>query len=181
MFYNENIPSGRDYKYTKIKCSLYWDYEALLEIKYVEHEGTTARMMPKMSKNKIEKTFNNKKLNCIIKNVPLKYTHQDLYNYMSQFGELTSVKVSKSFYWGGKKQKDDAGKIIKWEDYIGPLVGNAQYEAWKLTQYEIIPNEYGYACFKTEEGQKRCLENYHREDSFLDIPTPTVPKWMKIE
>lgn len=138
-------------------------------------------MMPKMSKTKIENTFNNKKLNCIVKNVPLRYTHQDLYNYMSQFGELTSVKVSKSFYWGGKKQKDDTGKIIKWEDYIGPLVGNPQYEAWKLTQYEIVPNEYGYACFKTEEGQRRCLENFHREDNFLDIPTPAFPKWMKIE
>lgn len=30
MFYNENIPSGRDYKYTKIKCAKYRDYYALL-------------------------------------------------------------------------------------------------------------------------------------------------------
>lgn len=30
MFYNENIPTGWDYKYTKIKCSKFSDYNALL-------------------------------------------------------------------------------------------------------------------------------------------------------
>jgi len=59
-------------------------------------------MMAKMSKEQIERTFNNKELNCIIKKIPIGWNHKDLQAYASQFGELLSVKVSKSFYWGGK-------------------------------------------------------------------------------
>ena len=129
-------------------------------------------MMAKMSKEQIERTFNNKELNCIIKKIPIGWNHKDLQAYASQFGELLSVKVSKSFYWGGKSQKDDAGKIIKREDYIGPLVGNPQFDIWKGTNYQIDSNGYGYACFKTEEGQKECLDNYWRQDKFLEIQTP---------
>jgi RNA recognition motif-containing protein len=172
MFYNENIASGRDYKYTKIRCVRRQDYKALLKIKYIDVEGVTARMMAKMNKDKIEETFNNKALNCIIKKIPSGWNHKDLYEYCKQFGELLSVKVSKSFYWGGKSMKDDAGKTIKREDFLGNLVGNPMFEAWKATQYDILPNGYGYACFKNEESQKNCLDNYWRQDNFLDIQTP---------
>lgn len=78
MFYSESITSGRDYKYTKIRCTREKDYKALLKIKYIDIEGVTARMMAKMSKEQLERTFNNKGLNCIIKGVPVGWNHKDL-------------------------------------------------------------------------------------------------------
>jgi len=39
-----------------------------------------------------------------VKGVPQGWDHKDLFNYFSQFGPMYSVKVSKTYKWGGKRE-----------------------------------------------------------------------------
>jgi RNA recognition motif-containing protein len=148
MYFNPESIKGRDYKYAKIECRNREDYNTLIEMKYIEIENNVSRILPNMSKNDIEKYFNNPDQNCVVTRVPKEWNHKDLYDYFSQFGKMYSVKVSKSYFWHGKR-----------EDYIGNLL-NTQYEEWRQTDYEIVHNGFGYASFMHPEDQKKCLEDY---------------------
>ena len=39
----------KDYKFLKLKCSNVEDFNILKDIRFIEHKGTLARIMPKMS------------------------------------------------------------------------------------------------------------------------------------
>ena len=49
----------QDYKYAKIECQHKEDYEALIEMKYINIENNISRLLPNMNKEDIAKYFNN--------------------------------------------------------------------------------------------------------------------------
>lgn len=168
MFYNPEILKGRDYKYAKVELFKDEDYKSLIRMKYIEIEGNVSRCLPNMTKQDIEKYFNNPEQNCVVQKIPKEWNHQDLHQYFAQFGSMYSVKVSKSYFWHGKR-----------EDYIGSLTSN-NYELWKQTDYEIQHNGFGYASFRNHEDQQKCLDTY-KTTILNEVQTPKDLKILKFD
>ena len=58
-YYNANADKQQDYKFAKIECENKGDYDALVEMKYINIEGNVSRLLPNMTKEDIAKYFNN--------------------------------------------------------------------------------------------------------------------------
>ncbi len=69
-YFRADYDKQQDYKYAKVECENKSDYDALVDIKYIDIENNISRVLPNMTKEDIAKYFNNQEHNCFIKGVP---------------------------------------------------------------------------------------------------------------
>ena len=81
VYFRSDLEKQQDYKFAKVECENRGDYEALLDMKYINIENNISRLLPNMSKEDIAKYFNNQEHNCFVKGIPAGWDHKDLYNY----------------------------------------------------------------------------------------------------
>jgi len=58
-YFRADLDRQQDYKYAKVECENKSDYDALIDMKYVNIENNVSRLLPNMSKDDIAKYFNN--------------------------------------------------------------------------------------------------------------------------
>ena len=47
-------PANKDYKFLKLKCELYEDYDILKQLRYFKLKDTHARILPKFNKEELQ-------------------------------------------------------------------------------------------------------------------------------
>jgi hypothetical protein len=69
------VSYNKDYKFLKLKCSNPEDFKSLKEIKFIEHKGTVARIIPQVPAGTLEKLFTTPEHNILLQNIPADWTH----------------------------------------------------------------------------------------------------------
>lgn len=163
--------SKKDYKYMKIKCSNAEEYNAFIDIRFLNFthdknrdiDPTIIRLLPIMNIFEERYLFDDPFYNVFISGLPGSYTHQDLYEFCKQLeqwlGKIEACKMDIEYSWKGpenntkyKKEKDTTRFNRKYSPFnlyqsLGKEVFDRFFDEWNNADYDVYKKNNGFCCF----------------------------------